>query len=285
MSPWPKIAYHVPADAAICPISWEVLGEDRVSTPKYDWRGLARPGLPGLLWQTTLSGRGRIDIGSRKGIALDPGSSFLAYLPSDHRYYFNPADPPWTFRFVIWRGPALETFFRSCLRQECYVFKAPVDDFCARRIGTLIDMYLDGESSPWQNAIDAMQLLIPTLRAAQRIDLLGGEQPQLSSRQLIEPVERDPRLPVEKQGWAEAHGLSRYQLYRRVKAQTGLSPKDLRNRHRLREAIRYLRKPRIAIADVASLAGFRSQNYFARFFKRHTGYSPSEWRGLFASGD
>jgi AraC-like DNA-binding protein len=62
---------------------------------------------------------------------------------------------------------------------------------------------------------------------------------------------------------------------------TGMSPKDVRNYQRTKEAIRYLRKPKLSLGDVATLSGFKDQAYFCRFFKRETGFTPGQWRNQF----
>ncbi|MEM9157989.1 MAG: helix-turn-helix domain-containing protein [Verrucomicrobiota bacterium] len=285
MPHYPNTVFYLPHEGAPCPISWQAVGEDCVSTPKYNWPGSNRNANLSLIWQATMDGCGRIDIGNRKGIELGPGSSFLAYFPSDHCYYFSPQDQYWKFRYIIWRGPAIENYFRAACQEEVYVIRARQTGKLLNKLGAILEMYEDGDPDPWQNVSDAIGILNPLLQLAQRIDHVGEEQADSEAADIAVPIEKDPSLPVEKQGWAEAKGLSRYQLYRRVKAQTGMSPKDLRNRQRLREAIKFLKKANVSVSDAATLSGFSSQNYFARFFKKHTGYSPSEWRKLFARAE
>ena len=280
--------FYVPPKGASFPINWLAISEDQVATPKYNWNGLKRKHAGSILWQVTLEGRGYIDIVNRKGIELGPGSSFLTYIPSDHRYYFQSGDRPWRFIYAMIQGPSTEIFFRSSCKKNTYVLSGAAIEPSLKKMQALLEMYQDREPSPWQNVADTMEILLPLLQQAQTIDLIGQEASHASSAKetsLMETIYKNPSLPVDKQGWAENQGLSRYQLYRRVKAQTGMSPKELRNRHRLSEAIRYLKRQNVSIADAATLAGFSSQNYFTRFFRKHTGFSPTEWKKHFAPSD
>lgn len=66
-------------------------------------------------------------------------------------------------------------------------------------------------------------------------------------------------------------------LTRRLKRETGLGLRAHRNRLRLDAAQRALREAS-SIADAAARAGFEDPNYFARWFRRQTGRSPSAFR-------
>lgn len=66
-------------------------------------------------------------------------------------------------------------------------------------------------------------------------------------------------------------------LTRRLKHETGLGLRAMRNRLRLASAQRALREE-ASIAEASVRAGFEDPNYFARWFRRQTGRSPSAFR-------
>jgi AraC-like DNA-binding protein len=66
-------------------------------------------------------------------------------------------------------------------------------------------------------------------------------------------------------------------LTRRLKRETGLGLRAIRNRLRLESAQRALRGE-ATIAEASARAGFDDPNYFARWFRRQTGQSPSAFR-------
>ena len=82
----------------------------------------------------------------------------------------------------------------------------------------------------------------------------------------------DPDLNVET--IAAEMGMSRVQLYRKLKALTGNSPVELIRTTRLRRADLMLRQGGRTIAEVSYEVGFSSPSYFSKCFKEHFGRSP-----------
>lgn len=73
-------------------------------------------------------------------------------------------------------------------------------------------------------------------------------------------------------------GLSRSQLYRRIKEQYGMTPSDLIRNIRLKRACELLKNANLDITQIAYILGFSSQSQFSTTFKRFIGYTPSEYR-------
>lgn len=73
-------------------------------------------------------------------------------------------------------------------------------------------------------------------------------------------------------------GISRVQLYRKVKALTGLSPVDLLKQMRLQKAYSLLEHTDHTVSEIAYNTGFSSPGYFTTCFKKQYGKSPLEVR-------
>lgn len=71
-------------------------------------------------------------------------------------------------------------------------------------------------------------------------------------------------------------GLSRVQLYRKVKAMTGSSVVDLMRKARLYKAKRLLESRSMSISEVAYEVGFSAPSYFTKCFKDEYGMLPGE---------
>lgn len=71
-------------------------------------------------------------------------------------------------------------------------------------------------------------------------------------------------------------GLSRVQMYRKVKALTGSTPVELIRIMRLKRAERLLKQGGRTVSEVSYEVGFSSPSYFAKCFKEHFGHLPSE---------
>lgn len=61
----------------------------------------------------------------------------------------------------------------------------------------------------------------------------------------------------------------------------GTSPLRYFNKLKINHIKKLLHNQKNSIGDVAFMSGFEDFNYFSRFFKKHTGYSPSEYRKIY----
>ena len=73
-------------------------------------------------------------------------------------------------------------------------------------------------------------------------------------------------------------GLSRVQLYRKVKALTGISPVELLRKQRLQRANTLLSTTDKTISEIAYEVGFTAPSYFTKCFKDEYGVLPGEAR-------
>ncbi|MCO6025650.1 substrate-binding domain-containing protein [Prevotella cerevisiae] len=95
-------------------------------------------------------------------------------------------------------------------------------------------------------------------------------------RIIIKDMMGDSGLKVEQ--IAEKLGLSRVQLYRKVKALTGSTLVDLLRSARLEEGKHLLETTNKTISEIAYMVGFTAPSYFTTCFKEKYGYSPNETR-------
>ncbi len=93
---------------------------------------------------------------------------------------------------------------------------------------------------------------------------------------IVEERLADSNLSVED--LATAMGLSRVQLYRKVKALTGSSPVDLLRKARLAQAQRLLQESTLSVSEIAYQVGFASPSYFTKCYKDEFGTVPGEAR-------
>lgn len=76
----------------------------------------------------------------------------------------------------------------------------------------------------------------------------------------------------------ESMGISRAQLYRKVKEATDHSPSHYIRRLRLQKARELLQSSDLNISEIAYEVGFKDLSYFSRSFSQEYGFSPSEAR-------
>jgi signal transduction histidine kinase/AraC-like DNA-binding protein/ActR/RegA family two-component response regulator len=92
----------------------------------------------------------------------------------------------------------------------------------------------------------------------------------------VEEQYTDQTLSVER--LSEEFGLSRVQLYRKVKALTGESANDYIQHVRLRKASQLLLEGELTIAEIAYKTGYSSPAYFSTAFKTKYACSPTEYK-------
>lgn len=93
--------------------------------------------------------------------------------------------------------------------------------------------------------------------------------------QYVEEHIAEPDLRIEDV--CERVGLSRAQIYRKMKALTGYSMADMIREVRLKRAQQLLREKKFNISEIAFMVGFSDVNYFRKSFKAKYGQSPSDY--------
>lgn len=94
-------------------------------------------------------------------------------------------------------------------------------------------------------------------------------------RQLIEENMADSELSVEELG--SKMGMSRVQLYRKIKALTNYSPVELLRIARLKKAASLLASSEKTVSEITYEVGFTSPSYFTKCYKEYFGESPTDF--------
>lgn len=94
-------------------------------------------------------------------------------------------------------------------------------------------------------------------------------------RRLIEENMSDSELSVEELG--SKMGMSRVQLYRKIKALTNYSPVELLRIARLKKAASLLASSEKTISEITYEVGFTSPSYFTKCYKEYFGESPTDF--------
>lgn len=109
-------------------------------------------------------------------------------------------------------------------------------------------------------------------------EMLGAQDHTFVTRlrDVIRDNMGDSDFSVERIG--EEIGLSRVQLYRKVKALTGQTPVELLRKARLERSRRLIEKTEKSVSEIAYEVGFTSPSYFNKCFKDEFGISPGAMR-------
>ncbi len=91
---------------------------------------------------------------------------------------------------------------------------------------------------------------------------------------LVEERMKDSELNIEDLG--REMGMSRVQLYRKLKSLTNYSPNELLRQIRLKKATSLLAAHEMTVAEVAYEVGFSSPSYFTKCYKEQYGENPTD---------
>ena len=95
-------------------------------------------------------------------------------------------------------------------------------------------------------------------------------------RQLLHDNYTESELNVEELG--REMGLSRSQLYRKIKALTNYSPNELLRIVRLQKSLELINTSELSVSEIAYRVGFTSPSYFAKCFKDYYDKSPTDYQ-------
>ena len=96
-----------------------------------------------------------------------------------------------------------------------------------------------------------------------------------SSMEIIEKYIDDPDFGVDE--FAKEIGMSRTQLYRKVKALTNQTVHEFIRLMRLKRAAQLIKDSQLTITEIAYMVGFSDSSHFTRSFKKQFGKTPSQY--------
>ena len=124
----------------------------------------------------------------------------------------------------------------------------------------------------------AKYLLSPTKKGSK-----GEEEAELfpeatpAFRTALSELAKSVSTGIDISDWALALEMSPRSLQRWCRQETGLSPLEVLNRIRLREAEKLLREGNHILTQVAKRSGFSSTPSFSAWFSKQKGLSPRRW--------
>ncbi|TXL74137.1 helix-turn-helix transcriptional regulator [Vineibacter terrae] len=148
----------------------------------------------------------------------------------------------------------------------------------------MLEKELNGHGLGERLYVDAIrtQIAIHVLRHYAKVSFRSVESGSLEaglSRRISEFIEERLSVSIALDDLASLTGLSPYHFSRKFKGAFGMAPHAYVVARRIARAKRLLRDCKLPIKVVAADCGFSDQSHLNRVFRRHTGTTPSRYRG------
>lgn len=265
MNPGPLFPPHWQADADYSAVSFFIRRMNTCGFIKADKVPLASLPLVGFIYLT--GGELLAEIDSRPYLC---SAGHLLLIPEKHRFavlhYSDAVGYTGMISPVMLSGGSVLSLLKEVCQQAFWFDEASF-------IGELFNMLqISFERGDTQFIEKGIDLLVSRLKPLEK-----STMPNLV-QSFLEKVFSPGPVSGSLGEYASEIGISANYLSRLVRNYTGRSPGEWIDIARIGRAKELLGSGTCPVIDVASSVGLDDQSYFARFFRRHTGMTPSEYR-------
>lgn len=253
------------------------VGYDRIDSASYSWDGLTRTDGPLLLFQYTVDGTGYLEWDGRKE-RIPAGKALMVEIPGAHRYWYDPAERPWEFFFILIR-PTL--ILPNWLEAKSRIGTTPTLSLTSAPIRLLRNIYTEASAGRIADAFMASSYVYQFIAELGRFAL--SDQRDRAGwpdkvRLAASYIEINYAGLVSLDELADSLQVSKYHLQRTFAETVGLTPHEYTNRVRIERAMELLRRTESSVEEIARLIGFSSGSYFIKVFAKLTGMTPGAFR-------
>lgn len=250
-------------------------GYSLVTSEPYTWNGLKRGKSNSILFQHTISGKGKLVYNGRN-FDLNPGSSMLLKIPHDHCYYID--DEHWEFFWVSFEGYDIVRLFENLVRDNGPIHYFP--NSIINRVSSITHDIITHQFDSIGEASIAAHTFAMTL-----FDYLNNQSHTSIShtnnhkiRAAINYLDNNFSKDINIKSLSSISGYSYYHFCRLFKRELGLTPHDYLLSKRMNKASFILRQSNLSIKEVSYQCGYSEASYFAKAFRKEFGCSPLEFR-------
>lgn len=231
-----------------------------------------------------LQGQGYYEVNNKKH-HLRKGQAFIL-KQNDLVKYYPSKDNPWQYIWLGFSGKGLEEILTCSIINNNYVF-----DFNngKKTLKTMFEIVNHNRSHPYDNP--EIQLW-NKLKIYDFILNLLTEFP--SDQHINESINSNDDLALAIYKYISLHykdyisiddvanyfSISRSTLFRICKYKYKQSPKEILQEYRMRIASQLLLNTGMTISDIAQNCGYKDAFAFSKYFKKHYGFTPSEFKKL-----
>lgn len=222
-------------------------------------------------------------------VALQPGDCFI--VPPGYVHHTKAADKNLSYCSLTFRqelfspgfvtSPAYEFLDKLRLTEQDARLRIRLPKEEAAKMGQLLDLLLVEVSEDFAPDVTmAGHLVAAILRILARCDKAIPEPFSDPIAACMRYMDANYMLPLTPDGLARQFAVSRSTLMEQFPKETGLTVKQYLHHRRIEQAKKLLATGSVSVRETAKLVGYEDFSTFYRNFKKLTGHSPSQHKGV-----
>jgi AraC-like DNA-binding protein len=246
-------------------------GEEVQTNPRYDWNCHDRGVNSFVIFQYSLAGLGRFQLGTAVH-DVPAESAFIALVPEKSRYFYPPEGrEPWTFCWLNFYNPLSIALWRRLRDRFGPVIRLARHSSATLNLLRLVQFV---ETRKFSDRFEASQEAYSFYMSCWRQlshPAQAGDNAVAASIQYCREHFRDP---ISIKELASQSNLSREHFSRLFKAQADTGPGSFLRMRRLDAASELLAHSRLPLVEIALRCGFSSTRQFVQAYRKTYGRPP-----------
>lgn len=222
-------------------------------------------------------------------VVLQPGDCFI--VPPGYVHHTKAAGSDLSYYSLTFRqelfspgfvtSPAHEFLDKLRLTQQDARLRLRLPKQEQHRVARLMELLAEEYAADFDPGITmAGHLVAAILRVLARCDKPDTEPGADPIAACIRYIDANYMLPLTPDSLARQFAISRSALMEKFPKQTGLPVKQYLHHRRIEQATKLLATGSVSVREVAKLVGYEDFSTFYRNFKKLTGQSPSQHKGV-----
>jgi AraC-like DNA-binding protein len=257
------------------PFELKDMGIEHRKTPDYCFDNKDR-NIQGYLFQYTLKGYGMFET-NHQVHRMDPGQAFFVKIPDDEKYYCPEGmnEEGWQLLYIHFEGTAVEPYFDKIIQKTGKILNLGHNSSVVQYLLNFHEKLQNGmKLQPFVGG----EIVFNFLSLLCRTVAYNQEEYSLKTRLALEYMEKDFAVLEGINTLAERLGISLSHFTREFTKETGINPIKYLTSIRIQNAMHLLTNTEVSVNEIALKCGFSCGNYFSKIFKKHTNFSPYQFR-------
>lgn len=220
-----------------------------------------------------LSGKGLVC-----GVPFNGPGGFLFSSTQDQFYTVDEDSELWEHYWLMFDGLLSKKYLEQAnFKTDFHIFKTPY----IKNAACIFDNFIKNVNENHDISLKMLSIFFEILSL--NVECYGDEKQKIYSRNhyvqnAISMIRTSYDQSITADDISQHVNISSKHLCKLFKNETGFTPIEYLNKHRIYMAAKLLMQTNLSITDIATSTGFYDPNYFSLVFKKNMNLTPSEYR-------